>query len=131
MQGGFVQISGGMGSSDAVGTSGGTGGDFFLNGGEAKGLGSTNRGGNIQLTGGSAVQGTGGAIQVVTGFSSIKDSGEITFSTANSGMSGISGFIALETGSSSYGTSGAITAQTGDAIRGAGGDIEDGGQDPV
>jgi hypothetical protein len=93
--GGRVQITGGLGSASPSGFVGGFGGKVQINGGEAKGLSSTNTGGDVSIVGGTAAAGTGGALYLVTGFGVSTSSGEILLSTMNAGTRGVSGKISL------------------------------------
>ncbi len=73
---------------------------------------------------GTANQGTGGGIALLTGGSLQSSSGGISLKTADSGVSGVSGSISAASGSSSGGPSGKIAFTTGPAVDGTSGSIE-------
>lgn len=100
--GGRIQITGGVQQFDKVSSNAGSeasGGTVQVNGGEAKGKESSNAGGSVAITGGTAAAGTGGSIFLTSGFGTTRSSGLIALSTSNGGtVGGISGGISLQTG---------------------------------
>ena len=90
--GGWVQITGGLGSNVDSGD-GGNGGAVFVDGGWAKGGNSLDLGGNVELTGGKADFGSGGTITIESGYGFATSSGELHLYTQNSGPSGKSGQV--------------------------------------
>lgn len=75
-KGGHVSIMGGEGSSSHS-IDGGDGGDIFLLGGEAKGEGENDNGGSITIQGGTSFAGYGGSLDLISGQSIEKSSGDV------------------------------------------------------
>ena len=64
---------------------GGRGGDARLSGGLARGLGASDTGGDVDISGGAAVDAVGGSIGILGGTSNGKAAGDVVLKTANGG----------------------------------------------
>jgi hypothetical protein len=113
--GGKVTLVGGEGRHRDI-DQGGSGGGINLKGGASWG-GSMDRdsGGDIDISGGYAVGGSGGDVHLRSGISKLSKSGNIGILTSHGGNVGQSGRIGVVTGLSKRGDSGGILLQTGHA----------------
>ena len=106
VDGAYVNIIGGLGSSSSTGSAGGS---VNLQGGTAGGSGA-NTGGGLNLWGGDgSATGAGGDVFLQSG--------------AGGATSGASGALSLQSGNTTNGNSGTITLQSGNAATGTAGNI--------
>ena len=118
--GGYVSIVGGAG----VDRREGKGGDVKIAGGKSGGLRTLREeGGSMWFVGGDSRAGTGGNVDLTTGYGVETSSGRITLTTPNSGSFGISGAVNIATGHATKGSSGRLLISSGVATEGKAGAI--------
>ncbi|RLO13579.1 hypothetical protein DYB28_011993, partial [Aphanomyces astaci] len=118
---GGIQLSGGdiLGPSIDITSHGGV---IEIRGGSSKTSVPTSQGGDIRLSGGSALAGAGGDIALTSGRSEASNSGDVMVNTAVAQTD--SGTIDITTGAATFGQSGDLSLNTGNALQGRAGVVQ-------